>query len=464
MDTFDEYREEMPAQEELRHTSPFADSPYECVFAQPVEKPKKLKKERYPGIGKKLLTVVCVAAAFAAGCGLTGAVVSSTYRSRLEQLSLSSQQKMAQMEHRIEALEKDAASAIAAEGTETAGLTPGLVYTQNADAVVRVIAYGEAMSNGGMEGVGSSGSGFIFSQDGYVATNYHVVQDMTEYYVVLQDKTELPAELVGYEASVDVAVLKVEGENLPTVQLGSSDSARVGDRVVAIGYPLESDTASLTVGYVSAKDQVISTDGSVSNMLQTDAAINSGNSGGPLFNENGEVIGITTAKFSGYSSTGVSIEGMGFAIPMDEVLGILRDLQQYGYITGAYLGVYVRDVDAYVQMYGLPAGAYVESTMEGLAAERGGIRTGDVIVRLEGYDIESVAGLTSALRRFQAGDTVAVTVWRNGREVHLSVTLDERPVEQTQTVTEQPQTQDAYEEEWEEFFDSFFDNFPENDG
>ena len=143
---------------------------------------------------------------------------------------------------------------------------------------------------------------------------------------------------------------------------------------------------------------------------------------------NGNVVGITTAKYSGDSGTGATIEGLGFAIPMDDVAGMISDLKEFGYITGAYLGVYVRDVDASAQSYGLPAGAYVEDVLQGYCAKKAGIRAGDIIVNLGGYDVDSITTLTRVLRRFEAGDNVSVTVYRAGKQEYFTVTLDEKPV------------------------------------
>lgn len=448
MDTFEEYYvngEENTQKEKTQKRSPFADSPYENPFDNSViqESPKK---DRAKGAGRKILAVVCAVAILIGCCSVTALVVGGTFRKRLEKETNALERQLENMQQRLDELEKQDV-VILPENDAVDGMSPGQIYASVAESVVCIIGYDD-------QGNGSSGSGFIYSEDGYVITNYHVVSGMTELTVVLNDKSELEAELVGYEASADIAVLKVEEKNLPSADIGSSDALSVGARVVAIGYPLSSDTASMTVGYISAKDQVISTDGTVSNMLQTDAAINSGNSGGPLFNAAGQVVGITTSKFSGYSSSGVSIEGMGFAIPMDDVVQMIEDLCEYGYITGAYLGVYVRDVDTYVQQYGLPAGAYVDEAMEGLAADKGGIKAGDVIIKLEGNKISSVADLTLALRRFNAGDEVSVTVWRNGKEVRLSVVLEEKPVEETVQTPEvtTPQEQEDESAQWEDWF------------
>ena len=281
--------------------------------------------------------------------------------------------------------------------------------------------------------------------------------------VTTHDDREYRAEIIGYEANNDLAVLKVEGENLPCVTIGKSTDLQVGDQVVAIGNVLSTFASSLTVGYVSGVDRVVDTDGVAMNMIQTDVAINSGNSGGPLFNMKGEVVGITTAKFSGTSTTGVSIEGIGFAIPMDDVTGMIEDLQKYGYVTGAYLGVMVMDVDSSAQYYGVPAGAYVESVTEGGAAQRGGIQKQDIITEVGGYSVTSVSDLTRVLRKFAAGDVVSVQVYRNGQTKTLSVTLDEKPREETQQIQEQTQEQPQQQipdgnsfQDWYEYFQDYF--------
>jgi serine protease Do len=211
------------------------------------------------------------------------------------------------------------------------------------------------------------------------------------------------------------------------VTIGKSSEVKVGEPVVAIGNALGELSFSLTGGYISGTNREISTDGTMINMLQTDLAINSGNSGGPLFNARGQVIGITTAKYSGTSSSGASIEGIGFAIPIDDVIGMIADLRNHGFITGAYLGVSVSDVNEAAQAYGVPAGAYVHETVEGFCAAKAGMQAGDIIIWVETQQITSLNSLTRALRNYKAGDTIEVTVWREGRNVKLTLTLDEKP-------------------------------------
>jgi serine protease Do len=308
------------------------------------------------------------------------------------------------------------------------GLTAAQVYAKNARSVVLIKAtvvtdlYGQTATGH------STGSGFILSENGYVVTNFHVVEGASTVDVVLVDGTTYRAGLVGYDSTNDLAVLKVEATGLSAVTLGSSNALVVGDQVVAIGNPLGELTATLTVGYVSAKERTINTDGTVINMIQTDAAINSGNSGGPLFNMRGEVVGITTAKYSGASSSGATIEGIGFAIPMDDVLDELEDLLRYGYIKSAYLGVLVQNMDASVAgIYGLPVGAYVVGVEEGYCAQKAGIREKDIITAVNDTTITTITDLTRALRGYEPGDKVTVTVYRAGQILELPVKLDERP-------------------------------------
>ena len=226
--------------------------------------------------------------------------------------------------------------------------------------------------------------------------------------------------------------------------------------VVAIGNPLGDLTSTQTVGYVSGKNREITTDNTIIDMIQTDAAINPGNSGGPLFNMKGEVVGITTAKYSGTTSSGASIEGIGFAIPIDDVLTIISDLMDYGYVTGAYLGVTVQNMDESAAMYGLPMGAYVIDVAKGASADRAGIQVKDIIISIGEYRVESITDLTRSLRNFKAGDTTTMTVIRSGARMELTITLDERPVGFDGTVPSQEQPAEMPSEgSYEEWFDYF---------
>ena len=406
-----------------RKTSPYADSPYVMEpgiqFAQ---KPKKQKKAR-KSFWKTAVCAVLILALVGGACGVTGYMVNSSWEKRAQQMENDFQDKLNALEKKIGSIN----TGVSVSGSPLAsaeGLTPAQVYAKNVNSVVMIHNKITTMGQTGT----STGSGFILSEDGYVVTNHHVVEGEGKLSVTLADGQSFAATLIGSDDTNDVALLKVEATGLQAVTLGSSSDLIVGDQVVAIGNPLGELTSTLTVGYVSAKERDVNTDGFAINMLQTDAAINSGNSGGPLFNMKGEVVGITTAKYSGTSSSGATIEGVGFAIPIDDVSGLLSDLANYGFITGAYLGVMVSDMDpTAASYYGLPTGAYVQEATEGYAAAKAGVQEKDIIVELGGIKISTVNDLTRALRNFKAGDQTSITVFRSGREVKLNITLDPKP-------------------------------------
>ena len=414
--------------------SPFADSPYETVMP---EVPRKKKKKPSKGwkVACAVMTVVAVVSSALAICAT---------------FALYQQQSVLQdaMENKLQVLQDQtgigSGSSSLAEPPET-GLTPSQVYDRNVKAVV-AISNQSLTTNlfGQISETASSGSGFLISSDGYIVTNYHVVSGATTLKVITWDSKEYSAKLIGGDAGNDIAVLKIEGDSFAYATLGKSSGMVVGDRVAAIGNPLGELTSTLTVGYVSATDRAVNIDGTYINMLQTDAAINSGNSGGPLFDMRGEVVGITTAKHSGTSSSGAIVEGIGFAIPIDDVMDMITDLQKNGYVTGAYLGVMVQDVNAEAaEMYGFPTGAYVVEVTEDSCAQKAGIQAKDIIVNLGGHKTASMSELTRALRKFKAGEKTTVTVYRGGKQIDLQVTLDAKPKpsESTQqTPSEQQQT------------------------
>ena len=423
-----------------RKESPFADSPYVLHRspeepAQPYirvpkpeeasEKPKKGKK----GIGRRILAAAGALVILLGCCGGTAYLVNNRWEQRLDQVQEKFADQLQDLQNQVNKLTPQS-TGVSVSGTIAAGdgLTASQVYARNVHSVVLIEStiVSEVM---GQTATGvASGSGFIMSEDGYVVTNFHVVEGATSVNVVLYDGKSLPAQLVGYDSTNDIALLKVEANGLSPVVLGSSDDLIVGDQVVAIGNPLGELTSTLTVGYVSAKERTVSTDGTVMNMIQTDAAINSGNSGGPLFNMKGEVVGITTAKYSGSSPSGASIEGIGFAIPMDDVLEELQELRDFGYIKSAYLGVMVQNMDTSVaSIYGLPVGAYVVGVEEGYCAHRAGIQEKDIIVAVGDEKITTITDLTRALRDYEPGDKAKLTVYRAGQYMTLLVVLDERP-------------------------------------
>ena len=408
-----------------KKVSPFEDSPYiACAPQQVVKKPAKRKKH---SVWKPILAILLAACLVVGTCAITTEVVNAQWESRVGELTEQFDAKLTSLEKKMDTV-NEVVLLPGNTGENGEGLyTPSQVYAANVSSVV-LITNKVINAQGGVSS--SGGSGFIVTKNGYIVTNQHVVDGGGSITVITIDGTEYTATVVGEDDTNDVALLKVEAENLRPVTLGSSANLMVGDQVAAIGNPLGELTSTMTVGYISAKERDITTDGFAINMLQTDAAINSGNSGGPLFNMRGEVVGITTAKYSGNSASGASIEGIGFAIPIDDVMGILSDLGTYGYVTGGYLGVMVSDMDATAaNYYGMPVGAYVQEVTPGYAAQKAGLRAKDIIVELGGYEVRNVNSLTRALRNFKAGDEVTMVVYRSGREVTLKVVLDAKPAE-----------------------------------
>ena len=298
-----------------------------------------------------------------------------------------------------------------------------------------------------------AGSGFIISEDGYIVTNYHVIDGAKSIKVTLLNGETYDATLIGGEEVNDVAVLKINGvTGLKPVVLGDSDSLVVGEQVSTIGNALGAYSFSQTSGTVSATGRSVTmSDGSVINMIQTDCTINNGNSGGPLFDQYGRVVGITSAKLSNNGSTSSSeatIEGMGFAIPLNDVLSIITDYIQYGYVTGRpYLGISAAGItEQYQRAFGWPAGVYVNSVESGSCAEKAGIKQGDIITRIGDADITGTSQMISVKNSYKAGDTVDITVYRSGEYLTLSVTFDEQG--STTTEAEQPQETSSGSSGW----------------
>ena len=283
----------------------------------------------------------------------------------------------------------------------------------------------------------AAGSGFVISADGYIVTNYHVIEGAHTIKVTFQDGTEYDAALVGGEESNDVAVLKIDAEGLTPVIIGNSDGLHVGQTVTAIGNPLGELTFSQTHGIISAKDRTVTLDGGIKiNMIQTDCTINAGNSGGPLFNLYGEVIGITSAKYSNNGSySEATIEGIGFAIPMNDVDDIIKDLVEHGYVTGKpHVGVLLDDIDANALRYGIPDGAEIMAILEDSCAQKAGLQVGDIVTKVNGTAITSVTALQDAVKAHRAGEKVTFTVYRDGEALDLLLTLDESDLERAEAM------------------------------
>lgn len=287
----------------------------------------------------------------------------------------------------------------------------------------------------------SEGSGVVYMKSngkGYIVTNNHVVSGSDEIQVILSDGKKVTAKKVGTDAETDLAVLTIDGKYVTqTAQFGSSKNLEPGQQVIAVGSPLGSEYAtSVTQGIISAKNRTVdvtNSSGQVINqatVIQTDAAINPGNSGGPLVNMSGQVIGINSMKLSS-SSDGTAVEGMGFAIPSDEVVSIINQLVKNGKITRPKLGVRIVSVDELTEYgrkkLGLPdsvkSGVYVASVTKNGSAEKAGIKARDVITKIDGKDVDSVVSLHTALYAHKIGDTVTLQVVRDGKSQYIKVTL-----------------------------------------
>ncbi len=272
----------------------------------------------------------------------------------------------------------------------------------------------------------SMGSGFIVSQDGYVLTNAHVVEDADKIIVKLHDRRELIAQVIGTDEQTDIALLKIEADNLPTVKMGSSKSLKVGEWVMAIGNPFGFEH-TVTAGIVSAKGRSFYNENYVP-FIQTDVAINPGNSGGPLFNTDGEVIGVNSRISSEPGRR--SYTGLSFAIPAEVASDVMSQLRDKGRVSRGWLGVMIQDVTPELaQSFGLtkPQGALVARVLEDSPAESGKIQVGDIIMKLDGTEVNTSSGLPPLVGSLQAGQMVTLEVMRHGNTERLPVRIGELP-------------------------------------
>ena len=325
-------------------------------------------------------------------------------------------------------------------------LTAAEVYAANVNSTVGITTEITTTNFWGYQSTAAaSGSGFIISDDGYILTNFHVIEDSRSIEVAMYDGKTYDAALIGYDESNDIAVLKIEAEGLPPVIIGDSDNLNVGDSVVAIGNPLGELTFTLTSGAISAKDREVTFSGNMSmNLLQTDCAINSGNSGGALFNMYGEVIGVTNAKYSSSSNSEASIDNIGFAIPINSVMGLVESIIEKGYVAKPYIGLGVADVSEESQRYGIPAGAAIQNVVEGSPAEKAGLQLGDVITAVDGKAMTS-SELVSFANQTTVGQELVFTIYRQGQTMDITVTVGEY----IQSALEQQQEQQAQQPQYD---------------
>jgi len=403
-------------------------------YTPPEKPPKKVKEKKKGGMGKFI--AACLICAILGGVG-GGAIVatqlpdSATTNYTGSKLNISDS----------DSSETQTASPVAAGST----MTGSQIYSLGCAQAVGISTEITYTNYFGMQSKSAvSGSGFIVTSDGYIVTNYHVIADAyTQNYavsVMLYNGDKFDAKIVGVEESSDIAVLKIDATGLSAATLGDSDNLQVGETVYAIGNPLGELSFTMTSGMVSALDRDITTQDSTTgqtttnNMFQIDAAVNEGNSGGPVYNEKGEVVGIVTAK---YSDTGV--EGLGFAIPINDVTDIVDQLITNGYVSGkANFGITVTTVDSTVaQYYNMVEGAYVYSVEQGSCSDKAGLKVGDIITAINDVTVKSSSELTNEKKNYKAGDVVKLKVYRQGEYIDLTVTLDEDvPTSSTQNTTE----------------------------
>ena len=274
-----------------------------------------------------------------------------------------------------------------------------------------------------------AGSGFVVTEKGHIVTNQHVVEGATAFTVLLPGGKELSAQLIGQDATTDLAVLQVQGQTLPVAPLGDSSKVQVGELAVAIGNPLGNELAgTVTTGIISATERKMRVGSTFMNLLQTDAAINPGNSGGPLVDSKGQVIGINTQKtaVAGVDEYGrtISAEGIGFAIPINEARPIINELIEKGRVTRAGIGISCYEIDRKTaEAYDVPQGIYVDDANIMGSAYRAGVRAGDIITKLDNKPVVDLEDFTQRLLQKAIGDKTTITLWRNGTEVTLVVTI-----------------------------------------
>ena len=287
-----------------------------------------------------------------------------------------------------------------------------------------------------------AGSGVIISEDGYIITNAHVISGASQIKVRTSDKTEYEAELIGSDSKSDIAVLKIEAAGLTPAVVGNSDNLVVGEFTLAVGNPMGTLGGTVTNGIISALNRDITVQGQTMNLLQTNAAVNPGNSGGGLFNEKGELIGIVNAK-----SAEEGAEGLGFAIPVNTAMEVAQSLIDNGYVTGRpALGIQVLAVSDWQMMvqYGVSQpGVYIVDVTEGSCADKAGLKAGDLFVSIDGNSVTGTVDVTSALDSHAVGDTLEIQVAREGKVVQVSVVLEEQSPQAAQAAAASESVQQA---------------------
>ncbi|MEG1068953.1 MAG: trypsin-like peptidase domain-containing protein [Ruthenibacterium sp.] len=377
---------------------------------------------KHPDLGKRIIAAVALVAV----CG--GVSVGGGYLGTM----IATQGKTQQAISQPAALPKMPAPSVA---SATGSLSVADVAAIAGPSVVEVATESVTTNNFFGQFVQSgAGSGVIISEDGYIITNSHVVAGADQIKVTLHDKTEYDAKVLGSDTKTDIALLKLEAKGLTPATIGNSENLTVGEFTLAVGNPLGRLGGTVTDGIISALNRDITIDSQTMNLMQTNAAVSPGNSGGGLFNARGELIGIVNAK-----SGGSGAEGLGFAIPINTAMKVVEELKTNGYVTGRpVMGITVISVDDLqtAMQYGVTStGVYVQSVLENSGADKAGMKVGDLFVSVDGAAIQTKADVTSMLSNHQVGDVIEVQVMRGKQVLELHIKLDEQ---QAPTAVQQP--------------------------
>lgn len=392
------------------NSQPYGTAPNHSANAKP-PKAKKPKKQRKPISRGGIAIALAVTMVFSCGLGFGGGYLANKVNT-----STSGSLNITKT--------SNSGTTTTASSTSTANSTSEIVK-KTADSVVEISTESVVTGSFAQQYVQQgAGSGVIISQDGYILTNNHVINGANSVKVRLRDSTEYDATIIGSDSDNDIALLKVSATGLSPATFGDSNSLAVGDYVVAIGNPLGELGGTVTDGIISALARKVTIEDTQMTLLQTNAQVNPGNSGGGLFNANGELVGIVNAKQSA-----TEVEGIAFAIPINNVLDILSDLKEYGYVTGKVdLGIDFTDItsDETAFYYGVnQTGCYVLSVDSGSNAEKAGVTRGDLVTKVNDTDVSSSSDITAALEKAEVGDTVTFTVSRRGTSKTISFVLEE---------------------------------------
>ncbi len=392
------------------NSQPYGTAPNHSANAKP-PKAKKPKKQRKPISRGGIAIALAVTMVFSCGLGFGGG-----YFANKVNTSTSGSLNITKT--------SNSGATTTASSTSKANSTSEIVK-KTADSVVEISTESVVTGSFAQQYVQQgAGSGVIISQDGYILTNNHVINGANSVKVRLRDGTEYDATIIGSDSDNDIALLKVSATGLSPATFGDSNSLAVGDYVVAIGNPLGELGGTVTDGIISALARKVTIEDTQMTLLQTNAQVNPGNSGGGLFNANGELVGIVNAKQSA-----TEVEGIAFAIPINNVLDILSDLKEYGYVTGKVdLGIDFTDItsDETAFYYGVnQTGCYVLSVDSGSNAEKAGVTRGDLVTKVNDTDVSSSSDITTALEKAEVGDTVTFTVSRRGTSKTISFVLEE---------------------------------------